>query len=99
MHVNIRDIAYTLQERREHFNYRSAYSATGIDDLIGKVSQDTSYAQINSEGRNRIVFMFPGQGAQYTHMAKALYENEPFFRNIINQLHYRCQSTFSCGSF
>jgi acyl transferase domain-containing protein len=35
--ISIRDLAYTLQERREHFNYRSACSAGNIDELICKL--------------------------------------------------------------
>jgi len=81
---HIRDIAYTLQERREHFEFRSAYRVANTDELIGKLSLDTAYTQ-TSEGENKIVLMFPGQGAQYTNMAKALYDKEPFFKNSVDQ--------------
>ncbi|EBS4487506.1 polyketide synthase, partial [Salmonella enterica subsp. enterica serovar Weltevreden] len=33
----------------------------------------------------KVVFMFPGQGTQYTNMGKRLYENEPKFAEIVDQ--------------
>ena len=83
--LNIQHIAYTLQERREHFNYRNAYCAKNIEELINKLKQEASFGQTNTENNNKVVFMFPGQGAQYTHMAKALYDNELPFKNTIDQ--------------
>ncbi len=81
----IRDIAYTLQERREQFNYRSAYCAKNVKDLTVQLKQDNSYAETATENKNKVVFMFPGQGVQYTQMAKELYLNEPFFKAGIDQ--------------
>jgi amino acid adenylation domain-containing protein len=82
--LKIQDIAYSLQERREHFCYRSATCAKSIDDLILKLKQDSLYSEVNVENNNKVVFMFPGQGVQYTGMAKELYDNEPFFRQTID---------------
>jgi len=81
---HIRDIAYTLQERREHFNFRTAYKVKDTDELLYKMSGEPSFTQ-TSDGENKIVLMFPGQGAQYINMAKALYDNEPFFKNSVDQ--------------
>lgn len=36
--------------------------------------------------RKKNIFMFSGQGSQYYHMGKELYENEPVFRNWIHEL-------------
>jgi len=82
---SIRDIAYTLQERREHFNFRSAYAVRNTNELINKLTGVTSYAETNTEESNKVVFMFPGQGVQYRQMAKGLYDNEPFFRITVDQ--------------
>jgi len=83
--LSIQNISYTLQERKEHFKYRSAYCAQSTVELLSKLNADTSYAEANIEGSSKIIFMFPGQGAQYTHMAKVLYDNEQPFRDIVNQ--------------
>ena len=84
--LSIEDLAYTLQERREHFNYRSAYCARDIDELIDGLKQYSLTKRINSKRRNKIVFMFPGQGSQYPCMAKELYDNEQLFKIIIDKL-------------
>ncbi|WP_299316044.1 type I polyketide synthase, partial [uncultured Aquimarina sp.] len=83
--LRIQDIAYTLQERREHFAYRSAYCVISVNDLISKLKLDTLYTHSSIENKNKVIFMFPGQGVQYIHMAKALYTNERIFRDIIDQ--------------
>jgi len=89
--LRIEDLAYTLQERREHFSYRSAFCATNIDELIGKLNVSTLHAQTNAENDNKVVFIFPGQGVQYTQMAKRLYENEQVFKNTIDGLIHQCR--------
>ncbi|RBL90379.1 non-ribosomal peptide synthetase/type I polyketide synthase [Chitinophaga flava] len=78
------DIAYTLQEKREHFQHRSAYCVKNTAELLDRLKQDTSYGQAGSADENRIVLMFPGQGVQYVNMARALYQNVPAFRGIID---------------
>jgi amino acid adenylation domain-containing protein len=83
--LTIKDLAYTLQERRDHFNFRASFNATDINELISKLKEDTIYAQLDSEEKNKIVFMFPGQGSQYTQIAKELYNNEEHFKRTIDQ--------------
>ncbi|NOU19052.1 MAG: amino acid adenylation domain-containing protein [Bacteroidales bacterium] len=83
--INLQDITYTLQERREHFSFRSAYCARNVSELLDKLRLYTSYAETHAESSNKVVFMFPGQGAQYIHMAKALYDNEQHFKDCIDQ--------------
>jgi acyl transferase domain-containing protein/NADP-dependent 3-hydroxy acid dehydrogenase YdfG len=81
----IKNIAFTLQEKRKHFEYRSAYRVTSKEELISKLDIDLSYMQTTVEENSKIVFMFPGQGAQYTQMAKELYDNEPHIRGVIDK--------------
>lgn len=84
-HDSIQNIAYTLQERRAAFDYRSAYSVTTIDQLIDQLRTDHFYIQANTATTNKTVFLFPGQGTQYTNMGKSLYDSDPIFKNIIDQ--------------
>ncbi|PHM74569.1 type I polyketide synthase [Xenorhabdus kozodoii] len=72
------DIAYTLQQGREHFDSRSVLVCSGsktsctLSDFIhGKAKHSAK----------RIVFLYPGQGTQYPGMAYALYQQETIFRN------------------
>lgn len=83
--LRIQDIAYSLQERREHFNHRSAYCAKSVGDLINTLGQDRTFEQLKSEEPNKIVFMFPGNGVQYTGMAKSLYDIDPFFKTTMDR--------------
>ncbi|MDX7988720.1 acyltransferase domain-containing protein [Xenorhabdus sp. 12] len=71
------DIAYTLQQGREHFDYRSVLVYSGneknhelSDFLRGKVKYSDK----------KMVFLYPGQGSQYPGMAYALYQQESVFR-------------------
>lgn len=80
--VPLEHIAYTLQERREHFSVRTAFRVRDTDELIRKLNGDASFAQIHTEGTNKIVFMFPGQGSQYSNMGAHLYETVPHFRQV-----------------
>ncbi|MCY9517875.1 type I polyketide synthase [Paenibacillus apiarius] len=73
--VAMEDVAYTLQVGRKAFPYRYA-ALSGLDGglkLIGRTKADKDKA--------KIIFMFPGQGSQYTNMAAGLYEHFPLFRS------------------
>ncbi|WDF57314.1 non-ribosomal peptide synthetase/type I polyketide synthase [Mucilaginibacter sp. KACC 22063] len=81
---NIRDIAYTLQERKEHFDCRIAVCANNTGQLIDELKTIDHPKQIITESNNKLVFMFPGQGSQYPNMAKDLYDHEPDFKKIVD---------------
>ncbi|MCV9934566.1 amino acid adenylation domain-containing protein [Flavobacterium sp. LS1R47] len=83
--VTIRDIAYSLQEKKEQFNHRSAYCAQTVEGLIAALKGSVIENQVNTQHNAKTVFMFPGQGAQYINMAKALYDNEPIFKAVIDK--------------
>ncbi|WP_150468524.1 type I polyketide synthase [Francisella sp. SYW-9] len=83
--VSLRDLAYTLTYRREHFNYRSSFVANSKEELIQSLNTKNNYTKIPREEDNTIIFMFPGQGNQYFGMAKELYDNDESFKEIINK--------------
>ena len=90
---NLADIAYTLHAGREAFKYRKALIAPGIEeanDLLNAsadpASPDFAAVQMGTaRDKNRLVFMFPGQGSQYVNMGRDLYETEPLFRKEMDR--------------
>lgn len=83
------DIAYMSQKRRKHFSHRCAYIISAshnyseLDKPIKVINSGTAEVEPN------IVFLFPGQGAQYAGMGKALYDSEPVYRKWVD---YCCES-------
>ncbi len=77
------DVAYTLQKGRKRFKYRGYTICATLEEAAGKMaSQDPVdfNAAPSLEEDRKVVFLFPGQGAQYVEMGRGLYENVPFFR-------------------
>ena len=85
--ANLADAAFTLQEGRKGFNHRRVVVADGplnAAEQLRRPPAEGDYA-VAPEGRREVVFMFPGQGAQYPQMARELYETEPVFREVIDR--------------
>ena len=85
--ANLEDVAYTLQKGRRRFLYKQAFvaasAASAIDILSGKRPERLSRSAEDRQ-ENQIVFMFPGQGAQYSGMGKELYRRVPYFKQEID---------------
>ncbi len=94
--MNPADAAYTLQVGRKAFEHRMMLLCSGLDEAAQALTADASekiQAGIAKEGDRKIVFMFPGQGAQYENMGRGLYESQDVFKeemdrcfNILKQL-------------
>jgi phthiocerol/phenolphthiocerol synthesis type-I polyketide synthase E len=88
--ANLADVAYTLQVGRKHFNYRQMLvcrnhdAAAAVAGLRAQSSKSVVRATRQPVVRN-VVFMFPGQGVQYTRMALELYRAETEFQARIDQ--------------
>ncbi|MEO0398641.1 MAG: type I polyketide synthase [Pseudomonadota bacterium] len=77
------DAAHTLQMGRSAFTHRAAVvartseqAAEGFKAVIRSISPKSSSPEL--------VFVIPGQGAQRPGMARALYDGEPVFREVID---------------
>jgi len=76
-------IAYTLQNGRSHLPYRRFVTGkTGKECAESLVSEKTvrSHSSHLKNESPDVVFMFPGQGAQYEKMGLELYRSEPVYR-------------------
>jgi amino acid adenylation domain-containing protein len=82
------DGAYTLQTGRSDFVHRRMVVCRDGVDGAALLDTNDSKRVFTSQQQLReppVVFMFPGQGAQYPGMGAALYRSEPEFRNVVNQ--------------
>lgn len=68
--LNVADIAYTLQIGRRALKYRDSIACATLEEAE-KLS--TLLSESKSLDSNTIIFQFPGQGSQYSEMAKNLY--------------------------
>lgn len=85
--INLADVAYTLQTGRAGFRYRRTVVCSEVNDAIDALEVMDSTRVFTAEPDDtsrRIVFMFPGQGAQQVNMGMELYESEPVFREQID---------------
>lgn len=85
---NLADVAYTLQAGRRMFAQRAAVicrdRAEAVTALRGEdVARAVAGAQLPAN--KGLVFMFPGQGAQYVNMGRSLYDAGGEFREVVDQ--------------
>jgi natural product biosynthesis luciferase-like monooxygenase protein/non-ribosomal peptide synthase protein (TIGR01720 family) len=86
--LKLADVAYTLQTGRREFSHRRAIVCRDYDDAVQVLRTLNPHRATTGfyEPKQRpVVFMFPGQGAQYVNMARGLYESEPFFRAQVDE--------------
>ncbi|NAS32279.1 amino acid adenylation domain-containing protein [Flavobacteriaceae bacterium R38] len=86
--LSLADVAYSLKTTRDSFKQRQFVMAeTGneaIQTLLNKEKNNLNFATLNVVP-NEVAFLFPGQGAQYLQMGKALYEHEEVFKDAIDR--------------
>lgn len=85
--TSLSDVAYTLQRGRNVFHHKRFLIASTLSEAIEILDgnqPDLIQESVQKAVSREIVFMFPGQGAQYVNMGKDLYETEDVFRNAID---------------
>jgi amino acid adenylation domain-containing protein len=86
---SIADIAFTLQRGRREFEWRQFVVAESPYDASVKLERALdsggNRGRIKSAEKVQLVFMFPGQGAQYVNMGRGLYESDSFFKDTIDR--------------
>jgi len=86
--AKLADVAYTLQFGRARLPYRRIVVAADASQAIEAIkSEDPQrvFTGFSQDTDRPVVFMFPGQGAQYPNMTRGLYESEPVFSEAIDQ--------------
>lgn len=81
------DVAYTLQCGRRAFPHRMALRAGSVAEAAAALRQRDAALLMRSEAPERrpVVFMFPGQGAQFAGMGRELYAHLPRFGEALDQ--------------
>ncbi|HLN60553.1 MAG TPA: acyltransferase domain-containing protein, partial [Symbiobacteriaceae bacterium] len=87
--LNMADVAFTLHAGRRSFEVRRMLVCRGREDALAALRAPDPkrvFTATRPTADNPVVFLFPGQGAQYVNMARELYEQEPFFRKQVDTL-------------
>ena len=90
---SLSDICAFSATRRSHHGHRLAVVAESKHELVknlllfmdGESVTEIAEGRVN-EAKDKIVFIFSGQGPQWWGMGRQLYENEPLFRQWIEKL-------------
>lgn len=70
---------------RGHYNYRLAVAAESASRAADLLASETFITGKRSAATRRIAFLFTGQGSQYIHMGRQLFEQEPGFREAMEK--------------
>ncbi|MBW4630836.1 MAG: SDR family NAD(P)-dependent oxidoreductase [Iphinoe sp. HA4291-MV1] len=89
--INLADVAYTLSVGRRVFDHRRIVVCQDLNDTV-KILETKDpqrvFTHFTEPCEREIVFVFPGQGAQYVEMGRELYQTEAIFRE---QVDYCCE--------
>jgi acyl transferase domain-containing protein len=84
---DLADVAYTLAARRTHYAHRRFVVGRTRAEAIASLRalpDVTTQRKVERRG-GPVAFMFPGQGAQYVGMGRAIYETEPVFKLAVDR--------------
>jgi non-ribosomal peptide synthase protein (TIGR01720 family) len=85
--LNLADAAYTLQVGRRAFSHRRFLVCHELHDAARSLAAGDPkrvITGVQDPVEPSVVFMFPGQGAQYVQMAAELYRGESSFRKDVD---------------
>ena len=86
--IGLRDICYTAGARRTHHTERAAITGRSHQEFVDQLSAylaGGSSAGQKVSGRAKVVFVFPGQGAQWLGMGRELLEQNSVFCEALTQ--------------
>lgn len=84
--INLADGAFTLQQGRKEFEYRSFLVGSSVEGLISDSKSKrfgTEIAPVIARPE-KVAFLFPGQGSQRVNMGRELYESQPEFQKQVD---------------
>lgn len=86
--ANLSDISFTLAHGRSPLPHRQCVLARTLDEAIAALENDSAPDHIHATAaaQGPLVWLFPGQGAQYAAMGRQLYEQEPVFARAFDEV-------------
>ncbi len=92
----LRDVCWSASTRRRHHQHRLTAVGHSRAELVAQLaavsSEQAAPAPVTPSGhRGKLVFVFPGQGSQWTGMGRQLLAREPVFRAVVQ----RCDEVIS----
>ena len=82
--LDLADVAFTLHVGRRAFRHRRVVVAEDMDGAVAAL-RDGGFVTAEAATAPPVVFMFPGQGAQYPGMAEGLYRREAVVRGAVDR--------------
>lgn len=85
---NLADVAYTLSVGRSRFDHRLAVAAESAFTAARALRDAGSSWRVQHVVRSQVqptLWLFPGQGAQYTGMGRGLCAHDPVFRTAFDE--------------
>ncbi|TDO97047.1 polyketide synthase [Flavobacterium sp. 245] len=86
--LSLADVAFSLNKTRETFAYRSFLLSESNTDASRELLSDQKNNIKNAVLKiapGELVFLFPGQGSQFSQMGINLYKNEPVYKDAIDK--------------
>ena len=84
--VSLADAAWTLHEGRVPFQYRRTVVGRDVAQVVAALREpQKGTVQATTNDDARIIYMFPGGGAQYASMGRELYETEATYRQAFDE--------------
>ncbi|HVB60817.1 MAG TPA: SDR family oxidoreductase, partial [Ktedonobacteraceae bacterium] len=86
--ISLPDVAYTLQVGRSVFNHRRVVLCRDRQDALNALEGGSAGRVWTAEQSHRdrpVAFLLPGVGEQYAGLARELYQQEPTFRETVEQ--------------
>jgi amino acid adenylation domain-containing protein len=84
---SVSEIAHTLAVGRQPFKFRKALLVSDLNaasELVKKSKGTNLITDVTKSSTTKMVFMFPGGGAQYINMAKDLYFENTYFKREVD---------------
>ncbi|HSY25503.1 MAG TPA: amino acid adenylation domain-containing protein [Polyangiaceae bacterium] len=105
--VDLADVAFTLHTGRKAFAHRHWVVARDAREAAARLADPRGSGTTSAAtgaGKSAaavtrdpfVVFMFPGQGAQYVGMGRSLYRDEPLFRECVDACAEALRAPLEC---